>query len=55
MGKLHPLRTYHASQCICDFGVNDLKLCSWQSCGICSILKSSFSEFEFGAKRNIGR
>ncbi|KAI0090990.1 hypothetical protein BDY19DRAFT_991587 [Irpex rosettiformis] len=54
-GKSRQLRTYHASQCICDFGVNDLTFCTWQSCGICSILKSSFTTFAFNEKHNTGR
>ncbi|KAI0337035.1 hypothetical protein BDW22DRAFT_1039207 [Trametopsis cervina] len=53
--KLLDLRTYHADQCICDFGVDDTVLCSWQSCGICSIIKSSFTSFAFGVKHNDGR
>ncbi|KZT01539.1 uncharacterized protein LAESUDRAFT_739112 [Laetiporus sulphureus 93-53] len=40
--------TYHSSQCICDFGVKDLCLCNWDSCGICKIINSSFSELAFG-------
>ncbi|KAI0784003.1 hypothetical protein BC629DRAFT_538935 [Irpex lacteus] len=54
-GKLRNLRTYHAAQCICDFGVNDLALCSWQSCGICAIIRSSFTTFAFDVKHNTGR
>ncbi|CAK5268148.1 unnamed protein product [Mycena citricolor] len=30
-------------------------LCSFRSCGICSIVKSSFHEFTFGKKANCGR
>ncbi|KAL4249307.1 hypothetical protein ABKN59_007005 [Abortiporus biennis] len=49
------LRTYHASQCICDLGVRDTVLCNWDSCGICNIIKSSFHAFAFGELHNAGR
>ncbi|KAI0080963.1 hypothetical protein K474DRAFT_48002 [Panus rudis PR-1116 ss-1] len=51
---LRDLRTYHASQCICDFGVKDMSFCNWKSCGICKILKSSFREHAFGEPYNRG-
>lgn len=49
------VQTYHSAQCICDLGMNDSRLCTWNSCGICSILKSGFESFEFGARSNSGR
>lgn len=52
--KVYELNTYHSTQCICDFAVNDLSLCEWQSCGICSIIKSAFGSFAFGATHNSG-
>ncbi|KAI0695393.1 hypothetical protein BC835DRAFT_1482828 [Cytidiella melzeri] len=52
--QLRDLRTYHASQCICDFGVNELTLCSWRSCGICCIIKSSFAVLAFDVEHNNG-
>ena len=30
-------------------------MCSYKSCGICLIVKSSFKSFAFGATSNIGR
>lgn len=54
-GKASQVRTFHGAQCICDLGVADPSLCSWKSCGICSIIKSSFTTFEFGMTNNIGR
>jgi len=54
-GTTKMVQTFHSAQCICDLGFNDCRLCTWQSCGICNILKSSFEGFEFGAKSNTGR
>ncbi|CAK5269535.1 unnamed protein product [Mycena citricolor] len=54
----HPtteIRLFHSSQCICDLGTKGPALCSFRSCGICSIVKSSFHEFAFGEKANCGR
>ncbi|RDB29282.1 hypothetical protein Hypma_014875 [Hypsizygus marmoreus] len=50
------IRTYHSSQCICNFGANNNSgLCNFKSCGICCIVKSSFSSFAFGVPFNNGR
>jgi hypothetical protein len=54
-GAMSAVQTYHSAQCICDLGMNDSRLCTWTSCGICSILKSGFESFEFGARSNSGR
>ncbi|KAF9533939.1 hypothetical protein CPB83DRAFT_844795 [Crepidotus variabilis] len=48
-------RSYYASQCICDFGAQVSLLCNIKACGICSIVKSSFQSFAFGARFNSGR
>ncbi|CAL1717324.1 unnamed protein product [Somion occarium] len=52
---LRDIRTYHAAQCICDLGVNNMTFCSWGSCGTCKVLKSAFREFAFGVQCNTGR
>ena len=49
------VRSFHSSQCICDLGHKEPTLCSYKSCGICLIVKSSFKSFAFGATSNIGR
>ncbi|GLB40707.1 hypothetical protein LshimejAT787_0805780 [Lyophyllum shimeji] len=50
------IHTYHSSQCICNFGVDASSvLCSYKSCGICCIVKSSFNSFAFGVPFNTGR
>ncbi|KNZ77576.1 hypothetical protein J132_05110, partial [Termitomyces sp. J132] len=49
------IRTYHSSQCICNFGDTNLELCSYKSCGICCIARSSFGFLAFGAHFNHGR
>ena len=49
------IRTYHSSQCICDLGTKEPTLCSFRSCGICSIIKSCFKTFAFGLSCNNGR
>ncbi|KAF9643752.1 hypothetical protein BDM02DRAFT_3122987 [Thelephora ganbajun] len=49
------IQTFYSTQCICDLGTNSTKFCTWQSCGICAIIKSAFAIFEFGAKSNSGR
>lgn len=54
-GQVSIAQTFHSAQCICDLGINDSRLCTWQSCGICNILKSSFTSFEFGIKSKTGR
>lgn len=54
-GKASQVRTFHGAQCICDLGTADPSLCKWNSCGICSIIKSSFTTFEFGVTSNSGR
>jgi len=54
-GSMEVLRTYHSSQCICNLGHLDSQICDKPSCGICSILKSSFRSFAFGDQFNNGR
>ncbi|KAF8835953.1 hypothetical protein BDN67DRAFT_984274 [Paxillus ammoniavirescens] len=54
-GGVRLLRTFHASQCICDMGTRGAVLCSWRSCGICNIVKSAFKGVAFGASHNKGR
>jgi len=49
------LRAYHSCQCICDLGVRGATLCDSPACGICTIVKSSFKSFVFGAPHNTGR
>ncbi|KAJ7196836.1 hypothetical protein GGX14DRAFT_195358 [Mycena pura] len=49
------IRVFHSSQCICDMGTKTPMLCDFKSCGICCIVKSSFHEFAFGEKCNVGR
>ncbi|TFK36684.1 hypothetical protein BDQ12DRAFT_699509 [Crucibulum laeve] len=49
------IRSFHSSQCICDLGFKDATLCDFKSCGVCSIIKSSFKSFAFGAPFNTGR
>ncbi|KAF9648846.1 hypothetical protein BDM02DRAFT_3143647 [Thelephora ganbajun] len=55
LGDTNQIRTFYGAQCICDLGVTNNSLCNWKSCGICSIIKSSFTAFEFGATSNSGR
>ncbi|KAF8808434.1 hypothetical protein BYT27DRAFT_7222906 [Phlegmacium glaucopus] len=47
--------SYHSSQCIWDLGHKEPTLCNLKSCGICSIVRSSFKSFAFGAASNHGR
>ncbi|KAF5367730.1 hypothetical protein D9758_009883 [Tetrapyrgos nigripes] len=49
------LRTFHASQCVCNLGVQQPVLCDFKSCGTCCILKSAFRTFAFGETANLGR
>ncbi|KAK2460257.1 hypothetical protein APHAL10511_007646 [Amanita phalloides] len=49
------IRTFHAAQCICDMGTKEPVLCNFKSCSICCIVKSSFKEFAFGERYNVGR
>ncbi|KAF7312709.1 hypothetical protein MIND_00285700 [Mycena indigotica] len=49
------IRVFHSAQCICDMGTKGPVLCDFKSCGICRVVKSSFNEFAFGEKFNIGR
>jgi len=55
IGDTNQMHTFHGAQRICDLGIADPSLCSWESCGICSIIKSSFTVFEFGVTCNSGR
>ncbi|KAG1901778.1 uncharacterized protein F5891DRAFT_230765 [Suillus fuscotomentosus] len=54
-GQAHILRTFHASQCICDMGTKGPTLCKWNSCGICNVVGSAFRSVAFGVQSNIGR
>lgn len=54
-GGVRLLRTFHASQCMCDMGTKGTALCTWSSCGICNIIKSAFKGVAFGAPHNKGR
>ncbi|KAG1717637.1 hypothetical protein EDB19DRAFT_2000072 [Suillus lakei] len=54
-GQALILRTFHASQCICDMGTKVPTLCKWNSCGICNAVGSAFRGVAFGAPYNIGR
>ncbi|KAF9479969.1 hypothetical protein BDN70DRAFT_857581 [Pholiota conissans] len=49
------VRSFHGSQCICDLGTKGPVPCNFKSCGICCIIRSCFSSFEFGANFNNGR
>ncbi|KAF8335145.1 hypothetical protein F5887DRAFT_620511 [Amanita rubescens] len=49
------IRTFHAAQCICDMGTKESALCNLKSCGTCCVVKSSFREFTFGERHNVGR
>jgi len=55
LGDTKQAHTFHGAQCICDLGLSDPSLCNWKSCGICSVIKSSFTTFEFGATNNSDR
>ncbi|KAK7006222.1 hypothetical protein R3P38DRAFT_2646837 [Favolaschia claudopus] len=52
---MEEIRAFHSAQCICDMGTKTPILCNFKSCGICCIVKSSFNEFAFGEKYNMGR
>jgi len=54
-GGVRLVRTFHASQCMCDMGTRGAVLCAWHSCGICNIVKSAFKGVAFGAPYNKGR
>jgi len=48
--------TFHSSQCVCDLGTqSQQQLCEHTTCGICSIVRSNFTDFGCGAKTNVGR
>jgi len=55
VGKPRLIQTFHTTQCICDLGTNKVRFCTWRSCGICAIIRSAFTTFEFGIKSNTGR
>ncbi|KAK0469537.1 uncharacterized protein EV420DRAFT_1633960 [Desarmillaria tabescens] len=55
VNKPKEVRTFHSAQCICDLGEKSPEVCQYKSCGICSIIKSSFNAFEFGEPVNNGR
>lgn len=54
-GQTRILRTFHASQCICDMGTKGPTLCEWNSCGICNVVGSAFKGVAFGIPYNTGR
>ncbi|OJA12645.1 hypothetical protein AZE42_07953 [Rhizopogon vesiculosus] len=54
-GQPRILRTFHASQCICDMGTKGPVLCKWKSCGICNVVGSAFRGVAFGVPYNTGR
>ncbi|KAG2111733.1 hypothetical protein DEU56DRAFT_919961 [Suillus clintonianus] len=54
-GQARILRTFHASQCICDMGTKGPMLCKWNSCGICNVVGSAFKGVAFGVQYNTGR
>lgn len=48
--------TFHSSQCVCDLGTqSQQQLCEHTTCGICSIIRSNFTDFGCGVKNNVGR
>ncbi|EDQ99258.1 uncharacterized protein LACBIDRAFT_316768 [Laccaria bicolor S238N-H82] len=49
------VRSFYSSQCICDLGLYGPRLCSFESCGICCIVKSFFKSFAFGEPIDKGR
>ena len=51
----HKIQTFHSTVCWCDLGRSEIKFCTWRACGICTIIKSAFTTFEFGIKSNSGR
>ncbi|KAF9790509.1 hypothetical protein BJ322DRAFT_1169402 [Thelephora terrestris] len=53
--KPRQIQTFHSTQCICDLGTNSTEFCDWSGCGICAILLTAFTEFEFDARSNTGR
>jgi len=55
LGPPRQVGTFHSTQCICDIGTNNVRFCAWSSCGICAIIRSGFTAFEFGMKSNTGR
>jgi len=54
-GTPRQLQTFHSTQCICDLGTHTVQFCNWTSCGICAIIKSAFTNFEFGVRSNSGQ
>ncbi|EGN91905.1 hypothetical protein SERLA73DRAFT_66690 [Serpula lacrymans var. lacrymans S7.3] len=52
---MQEIRTFHASQCICDMGTKGPVLCDWGSCGICNIARSAFKGVAFSVPYNKGR
>ena len=55
LGNTRQIRTFRGAQRICDLGVVDSSLCNWKSCGVCTIIKSSFTAFKFGVTSDVGR
>lgn len=54
-GGYRELRTYYGAQCICPFAIKNMQLCEWRSCGICMVIKHSFTMFHFGEMTTRGR
>ena len=55
LGIPRQIQTFHSTQCICDLGTTNTRFCTWRSCGICAIIRSAFTAFEFEVKSNSGR
>ncbi|KAE9385464.1 hypothetical protein BT96DRAFT_840684, partial [Gymnopus androsaceus JB14] len=49
------IRTYHASLVVCDLGTKGPFLCERTSCGVCTVVRSSFHSFAFEEQYNQGR
>jgi hypothetical protein len=53
-GAVQTLNGYFTDLAICNIGSPSLDLCKNKTCGICSVLKSSFKVFAFGANSQDG-
>jgi len=54
-GPVEKIRAFYSSQCTCNIGYLDTQLCNTLSCGICTVLKSSFKSFAFNISHDTGR
>jgi len=54
-GSVEKMRTFYSSQCICNLGHLGSQLCNALSCGICTVVKSSFKSFAFDISHDTGR